>query len=99
MTKVYLERDGDRYTIACKGHATGNPKLCAAVSCLVYTAAGWAHNAGGVELWVKRLDAGDALITFSGCGCETAFELAAVGFLQLERQNPEFLSVELREIE
>ena len=32
MTKVYAEKDKDRYQISARGHATGSPEVCAAVS-------------------------------------------------------------------
>lgn len=94
MTRVCIERDGTRCAVACEGHATGRPDVCAAVSCLIYSAAGWARNAE-TEL-ETRLEPGNARLVFAGEGCGAVFEFLAVGFLQLERKYPKFLSVEIR---
>ena len=41
VTKVYLEKDGGRYLVACQGHATGSVEMCAAISCLVQALDSW----------------------------------------------------------
>lgn len=98
MTRVYLEKDGKTYTIDCKGHAEGSPEMCAAISCLVYAVAGWTHNAKTVR-HTERLTEGDVRLVFSGCEeCETVFDLATVGFLQLEKLDPERVHVDVQEI-
>ena len=96
MTKVYLEQDGNRYTVSCKGHATGSVEACAAVSCLVYTLAGWLHNAS-VKVLQEKLDSGDALIQYrGGDAAETAFDMICVGFLQLKKSYCDYVSVDLQ---
>ena len=49
MTHVHLEQKGDRYRVRCIGHATGSPETCAAVSCLIYTLAGWVRVEESVQ--------------------------------------------------
>lgn len=96
MTKVYLEQDGNRYTVSCKGHATGSVEACAAVSCLIYTLAGWLHNAS-VTVLQEKLDSGDALIQYrGGAAAETAFDMICVGFLQLKKSCCDYVSVDLQ---
>ena len=96
MTKVYLEQDGKRYTVSCKGHATGSVEACAAVSCLVYTLAGWLHNAS-VSVLQEKLDSGDALIRYQGdAAAETAFDMICIGFLQLEKSYEKYVSVDIQ---
>lgn len=98
MTQVYLEQAGREYTVRCQGHATGSVETCAAVSCLVYTLAGWLRNTSVLVLKSKMED-GDALIRFhGGDAAETAFDMICVGFLQLQQQYPEYISVEFRVI-
>jgi len=94
MTHVYLEQDGDRYTVRCEGHAVGSVELCAAISCLLYTAAGWLHNAEA-EILEERLDPGDAKLVFrGGDDCGTLFEILIVGFLQLQKADGARLCVD-----
>lgn len=95
MTQVYLEHDGGTYAINARGHATGSTEVCAAVSCLLYTIAGWLNNRpeiGGIQ----RLEDGSASIVFFDRepSTKTVFELAQVGFLQLAASYPEYISVE-----
>lgn len=98
MTQVYLEQDGQRYTVSCQGHATGSVEACAAVSCLVYTLAGWLRNTS-VLVMKEKLEDGDALIQFcGGAAAETAFDMICVGFLQLEAQYGDYISVDFRVI-
>ena len=98
MTQVYLEQDGQRYMVSCQGHATGSVEACAAVSCLVYTLAGWLHNAA-VLVVKEKLEDGDALIQFhGGDAAETAFDMITVGFLQLQAQYGDYIAVDFRVI-
>jgi len=94
MTKVNLKQREQQYTVSCKGHATGSPEVCAAVSCLLYTLAGWLHNASVLVLQ-ERLEDGDALIQYhGGAAAETAFDMICVGFLQLEQEYGSYISVD-----
>ena len=96
MTQVYLEQAGKKFMVKCQGHATGSVEACAAVSCLVYTLAGWIRNTS-VLLEKEKLEDGDALIQFrGGSAAETAFDVITVGFLQLQEQYGEYVSVDFR---
>lgn len=98
MTRVYLEQDGQRYTVSCQGHATGSVEACAAVSCLVYTLAGWLRNTSVLVL-KSKLEDGDALIQYhGGAAAETTFDMICVGFLQLQEQYGEYITVDFRVI-
>lgn len=95
MTTVYLEHDGGTFAIHARGHATGSTEVCAAISCLMYTVAGWLRNRpeiGGIH----RLEDGDASIVFFDreAAARTAFELAQIGFLQLASTYPDYIRVE-----
>lgn len=99
MTRVLLEQRGNRFTVSCQGHATGSQDVCTAVSCLIYTLAGWLRNAS-VLVQKQRLDAdADALLQFcGGDNAETAFDVICTGFLQLECTYPQYISVVLQVI-
>lgn len=90
MTEVKLHC-GDSCSVRCRGHATGAPDVCAAVSCLMYTAAGWLHNTQEAELVCERLESGDAYLRWHGG--KWLYELLKIGFLQLEKAAPEKISV------
>ena len=94
MTQVYLEQAGRKFMVKCQGHATGSVEACAAVSCLVYTLAGWLRNTS-VLMVKEKLEDGDALIQFcGGDATETAYDMIAVGFLQLQAQYGDYISVD-----
>lgn len=97
MTRAYLELDGDRCTLVCRGHATGSEAMCAAVSCLAYTAAGWARNHAQVH--EERLEDGEACLCFSGAEARTVFQVLRIGLLQLAASDPERLQAEISEVE
>ena len=92
MTEVTLHH-GDSCSVRCKGHATGYPDVCAAVSCLLYTAAGWLHNTQEAELVLERLDSGDAYLRWHGG--RWLYDQLKIGFLQLEMAKPEAISVKI----
>ncbi len=99
MTRVTLERDGERYAVSARGHAPTR-ELCAAISCLLYTLAGWLRGAPDAEPVTERLSPGDArLVWYGGAGSGAVFSLMATGFLQLQLAAPEALQVEVREAE
>ena len=94
MTRVMLKKGRGHCTIICRGHAEGSPEMCAAVSCLVYSAAGWLRNTTGAQILDERLEPGDAYISFTGFGAKWLYDFLAVGFLQLEQHDPEHIAVE-----
>ena len=97
MTKVELTHDGDIYVLLCRGHAQ-TPELCAAVSTLCYTLAGFLHT---VPAWVQeaKLDPGDVRIEFVSrhVSARDAFNMTAVGFLQLEKSCRDGIKVTVKD--
>lgn len=94
MVKVYAEKDGDRYTLECKGHATGSEAVCAGVSAIVYALAGWAEQYAEREVKVE-LDSGEGLVTFrGGSEAEAAFDMAVIGLRQIEPDYGAYISVD-----
>lgn len=91
MTRVHITYGPDRFTVTAKGHATGSPEVCAAVSGLIYALAGFLQNFGAKA----RLEAGDAEVEcLSSYETDLALEMAYVGFRQIAQQYPEYLQVE-----
>ncbi len=107
MTRVYLAREGDGYVVRCRGHATGEnalteknggegARVCAGISCLCCALEGWLQGTG-VRTEELRLAPGEAVFRFSGGErARGAFELAAIGFLRLEKTAPERVRVEIK---
>lgn len=92
MTRVYLERDGNACAVDARGHAT-TKEMCAAVSCLLFTLAGWLHNSGA-EIVTERLESGSARLAWRG-QTDVAFEMMEIGFLQLRETDPDGITVEI----
>lgn len=96
MTDVYLEQDGNRYTVFARGHATGSPEMCAAVSTLLYSLAGWLHNAPA-DILTEKLEPGDACLSYQGDGDdETVFGFITIAFLQLQKSDPAHIKVDVK---
>lgn len=85
---------GDSCSVRCKGHATGAPDVCAAISCLLYTAAGWLHNTQDAELVYEKLDSGDAYLRWHGG--KWLYDLLEIGCLQLQKARPDAISVKIK---
>lgn len=100
MTNAYMEVDGNQFFMNLDGHATGREDVCAAVSCIAVTLAGYAVNAqreGRVK--ILKMDLGDAKAILECRGDEQfsgAFEAATIGLLQLQNQFPEQVFVEVK---
>ncbi len=98
MTEIYLKRRGNLYTVRAKGHAVERADVCAAISTLLYTLAGYLANCPEVLLRKQRLLPGDAAVEFGGGkAARMAFDMITVGFLQLEQAAPGALRVTVRE--
>ena len=90
--RVSVVRDG--LQLKMRGHATGDPIVCAGASGIVWALAGWLHNHKETEATIS-LRAGDAFIQSNRTPeAETAFDVATVGLLQLEKKCPELIRVE-----
>lgn len=93
MSDIYIEADGDRYTVDARGHAA-TVQLCAAISALLYTLLGWLKNADGVSIVTERMEPGNARIEWrGGDGSRTALEVIACGFLNIEAGAKDYVRV------
>ena len=97
MTKIQARKDGNRYILSAKGHATGSVEVCAAISAIVYALAGYLMN-HDIKISQQRMEDADVLLDFAGDDCTAAaFEMAVIGLAQIGRQYPEFLQVDFEE--
>lgn len=99
MTRVYLEQDGNRYTVTCNDHAETEAG-CAAVSTLCCTLAGYLHNID-CRIHAEKIESGHVHISYSGdcTEAQAAFDMIYVGFLQFVQDYPNEVAVEFVEIE
>ena len=100
MTKVYARKHGGSYLLTAKGHAAGSTEVCAAVSGLLYALAGYLANCGDVVQDVHvKLESADAELRFCGSDeAEAVFTLTVVGLMQIEAGNPDFITVDFKEL-
>lgn len=84
-----------RYLITAQGHATGNEKVCAGVSAILYSLAGWiVNNEQALVYHTQKLKSGDAALEWwGGIEAKTAFDMAVIGMLQIEKKYPENIEV------
>ena len=100
MTNIYLEKDGNKFTVDCRGHADSEAG-CASVSILCYTLVGFLLNVDDCEIETERMESGEARIVFyAGEDSEAliAFDVICLGFFQLADSYPNTASVEFTEI-
>lgn len=94
MTKAYVEKESNGFHIMLIDHADGSPEVCAAISCLAYTLAGWLANNPGIKVWEKELNPGFVSLRFGRTTeSEIAFDMMCIGLLQLENSFPEYVTV------
>ncbi|PWL46839.1 MAG: hypothetical protein DBY45_01850 [Clostridiales bacterium] len=97
MTKVFAEERESCFTLILYGHATGSEKVCAAISSIVYALAGYLKNVEderGEKPPVIQLKSGFSSFRFSGKEAKSAYDMAVIGLMQLEKQYPEFIQFE-----
>ena len=93
MTKAYIEKVDTGCHVMLIDHADGSPEVCAAISCLAYTLAGWLAN-NQVKVYEKQLEPGFVSIRFAKThDSEVAFDVFCIGLLQLENSFPDYLKV------
>ena len=107
MTSVVFKHKDGAYTVRMDGHAgfaeSGKDIVCAGASTLAYTLLGFLEN------YVKapHVDSIEALgMMHIECRpeteeeekvCEIAFNMALIGFLQLEKAYPKYVKVDFSE--
>lgn len=97
MTRATARKDGDRYTLLIRNHATGSSEVCAAVSGIAFALAGYLENARDVltELDYTLSEANADFRFAGGKEAETAWSMAVIGLKQIEASNPEYFCEEI----
>ena len=96
MTEIWVSLTENSHILTANGHAVGNTQVCAAVSALLYALAGYLKNAGRrvYRMEEMTLQPGKACIRCLGDGhVRAAYEMTALGLLQIAKSYPESLSV------
>ena len=101
MTRIDYWRDEETgsHCLNVAGHAgyasEGNDIVCAAVSAVSWTLLGFLHNAGDdIEELSQGADSGRVVVICKGNErIDTVFEMALIGYLQIEKQYPTFVEV------
>ena len=91
MTRVYLERDGNLYTLSAQGHATGSVEVCAAVSALIQTLR--CYLMGREAMIYDRMTEGAAFLTFR-IDDPAPFDMVCCGLKCLAKIAPDNICVE-----
>ena len=91
MIRAYFERTEDACRLSLRGHATGDPAVCAAASALVFALAGYVRDRGAGEI---ELDSGRARVDCGrDAGTDGAFAAVLSGLEQLQRRYPQMVEV------
>ncbi len=91
MIRVRFERTDAACRLSLRGHATGDPAVCAAASALVFALAGYVRDRGAGEI---ELESGRARVDCGwDSGAEGAFAAVLSGLEQLQRRYPQLVEV------
>ncbi len=91
MIRACFERTDDACRLSLRGHATGDPAVCAAASALVFALAGYVRGRGGGAI---ELDSGRARVDCGrDAGTDGAYAAVLSGLEQLQRRYPQLVQV------
>ena len=92
MTKAsaVYDRETGEAALTLTGHATGSEKVCAAISAIAFSLAGYLANDPETEVLDCDTEPGHMLLRWRG-GPEamTALRMACIGLMQIELAEPE----------
>lgn len=97
ITVIYANEDCHRLKI--EGHAgydrSGRDIICAAVSAITFSLLGWLESDGGaIYEDTPVMESGKTVIACRGDDrLDAAFDMALIGYLQIERQYPDYIKV------
>ena len=95
MTRVWLEKRGDKMRIRACGHAVGSPAACAGVSALLCALCAYLRQDDATKLHRCKLESGNAVLEFSGGeGAAAVFTLTADGLRQIAMGYPSCVRIE-----
>lgn len=103
MINVIFSRKNNEFGLSMSGHAgysvNGNDIVCASASTLAYTLWGFLENCSSVSELNTAERAGEMEISCVGDRkiVHTAYNMALIGFLQLEKAYPQHVKVDAEE--
>ena len=100
MTRAYIESGDGQYLLGLSGHATGDERVCAAISGLAYALAGYLENADGhlEAVYTRVMEPGHVVLHVRGDACiQAAWELCTIGLLQIQAAYPDRISVTVKD--
>lgn len=96
MTTVTYSAKNGVLKLSAQGHATGSEQVCAGISALVYSMAGYVDKLFKKEdlpISTMRLDDGDVLLAFEETkNTRAAFDMVVEGFRMMAAQYPEYIN-------
>lgn len=101
MIRAQYRKDGDSHFLKLTGHANyaehGEDIVCAGASSLVYSLLGWMENNSEDMAYTDAdVHSGSVEITCEGGErTATAFEMTAIGLLQLADSYPDHVEIEI----
>lgn len=97
MTKARFNEDNEICRLVISDHAgynPGNDIVCAGISAIAYTMAGYLHNKKEVEILDETIKDGFFSITFRGDEyASEVYHAIWIGLLQIEKKFPSHLVV------
>ena len=99
MIQIHYFRNGNDHRLSVQGHAGydghGRDIVCAAVSAISFALLGWLNHAG-CDISAAKAEPGDmTIVCRGGEKVQTAFDMAVVGYLQIEKQYPHYINVHI----
>ncbi len=101
MINIVISKDKQEYELSMHGHAyyadVGDDIVCAGASAIAYSLLGFLNNCDTVVDVDVIERSGEMELSCSDYSSKvhTAFEMAAIGFLQLEKQYPDCVRVDI----
>lgn len=100
MTSIECKKSGRRFSVIARDHAVGSAKVCAGISAIMYTLAGYIHNKddGSIDVKSMILTDGYSELVFSGGVCALCgYEMALIGLMQICASYPDYCKISYTE--
>ena len=96
MIEITVRETANEYCIELSGHAnysSGADIVCAGVSAIVYAYIGYIRNSK-IAVNELQISSGKVVCKVNKDGAREAFEMAAIGLMQIEKQYPKNIRIE-----
>ena len=92
MTKISVS-DGDEYRVMLEGHATGSEIVCAGLSAISLTLAGYLESIDVEVIKFEECDGFVEIIWRGGVEARCAYDMARCGYWLMSREYPEYCCI------